>query len=182
MFNLFLYSSLVENEVKEKSEHTKSLSIDNLKDMKRKLTSVLESSDNSTLEKLGNDDYWAHVNYKCEGKDDFLSSSGIRVIEKKLTTAFQELLGSAGKILYDYKYIKVGKDYYNNISDDWVFVSDTSDKIKYSRGVSYFNSNLEKLIKRYCDMIGEVHKQLKNLQSLQKQLSEQEAVSLWEQI
>lgn len=121
--------SFVEREVKEQSGHTKSLSIDELKEMKRKLMALLNESDNLTLDKLANDSYWMHINYNCENKDDIFYSHNSREEETKITSAFQELFGYAGKILNDYKYIKVGNDY-NNHSSSWVFISGSGGKIR----------------------------------------------------
>ena len=173
--------SFVESEVKEKSEHTKSLSIDNLKEMKGKLTDLLNNSDQMTIEKFTDDCYWSHVNYKCDDKDEYYTPSYDNSIRTNLITAFQEIFGYAGKILNDYGYIKVDNDYNSRLAD-WVFISGSGGKIRYSRGVNFFNSAIENIIKRYCSAIDELHKHMKKLLELKNKLSEQEAVDLWDEI
>ena len=43
-------------------------------------------------------------------------------------------------------------------------------------------SDIEKTIKEYCDQIENLHDNVEQLEKLKTQLSEQEAVDLWEQV
>lgn len=46
----------------------------------------------------------------------------------------------------------------------------------------YMPSDIEKTIKEYCDQIENLHDNVEQLEKLKTQLSEQEAVDLWEQV
>lgn len=173
--------SLVEEEVKIQPEHTKSLPAEDLKEMKRKLIDLVNNSDNLINDKFANDDLWTHINYEFDEKNDFSKQLKLRRdAEDKFFLAFHELLGNAGKLLSNYKYIKIG-DSNCNRSKAWEYISGSGGEVKY-RYHFEMGKVISDLLKRYSALFDNVQEDMKAKLNLQKKLSEQEATDLWDQI
>lgn len=172
--------NIVESEVKQKSEHTKELGTDKLKAMKQQLTSLVEQSDELVDTVFGHDELWIHINYSIYPNGDSWGQKGnnVKKAEQNIIRGVKKILGKAGKILIDYDYAKAGAKYER--SSQWQ--QDDDNEIVYGSNYGFqIPRDLEKKIGDYCSQIEKLHDVIEKTDKLKKELSEQEAIDLWEQ-
>lgn len=173
--------NIVESEVKQKAEHTKELGTDKLKVMKQQLMVLVEQSDEVTDTVLGNDDLWLHINYSIDPNGDpwGQKNNNVKKAEKNILSGIKKILGKAGKILIDYGYEKAGSKY--DRMSQWQ--QDDDNEIVYGTNYGFqIPNDLEKKVSDYCSQIEKLHDVIEKKDKLKKELLEQEAVDLWEQV
>lgn len=172
----------VEDHVRKNSEHTKSLGISALSEMKKRLTNLLEDSDNIVDEVFSDDGRWVHVNYRISlnGNTSGQEYNNKETAERNILDGIKIVLGNAGNILYDYKYIPIGREYclYPNARPDYSRGRNIPAKLIYGYGL-LLPQDIQQLINEYRNSIGDLHEASEKLLVLRKNLSEQEAVDLW---
>lgn len=175
----------VENEVKHNPEHTKELGKESLSEMKAQLTELLEKSDQIVDETFADDALWTYVNYRILPDGDRFGQryNNRKSAKEKLLNGIKAIIGRAGKILIDYKYIKVGGQYRwdTDVRYDYTRAGKGASKLVYGYGLS-LSQDIEKLIEEYCKCIDSLHEASEKVLDLQKALSEQEAVDLWDEV
>lgn len=175
--------SEVESRVKHNPEHTKELGRDTLSAMKQRLFTLLDSSDNLVDTTFSDDSLWVHVNYNSDGSRYAYDNQ--KLAKEKIHKGIKMIIGEAGKILLDNGYIKVGHEY--RWDDDFYrsynFKNDSKAKTKllYGFGLSV-PPNIQALIEKYVEEIKALHEASIKVSDLQKALSEQEAVDLWDEV
>jgi hypothetical protein len=175
----------VEAEVKRNSEHTKELGKPALSEMKKRLAELLENSDRITDEAFGDDTIWTYVNYKVLPDGDRFGQgyNNRKAAKENILKGIKIIIGEAGKILLDNKYIKVGGQYRwdADVRYDYTRAGKGATKIVYGYGLS-LPQNIEKLIDEYCKGIEDLHETAGKVLDLKEKLSEQEAVDLWDEV
>lgn len=175
----------VENEVKHNPEHTKELGKTTLSEMKAKLGELLENSDQIVDETFADDALWTYVNYRILPDGDRFGQgyNNRKSAKEKLLNGIKTIIGRAGKILIDYQYIKVGGQYRwdTDVRYDYTRAGKGAAKLVYGYGLS-LSKDIEKLIEEYCKCIDSLHEASAKVLDLQKALSEQEAVDLWDEV
>lgn len=175
----------VENEVKHNPEHTKELGKTALSEMKAQLTELLENSDQIVDETFADDALWTYVNYRIlpDGDRPGQGYNNRKSAKEKLLNGIKTIIGRAGKILIDYKYIEVGGQYRwdTGVRYDYTQAGKGAAKLVYGYGLS-LSQDIEKLIEEYCKCIDSLHEASGKVLNLQKTLSEQEAVDLWDEV
>nr|WP_024835474.1 hypothetical protein [Clostridium sp. 12(A)] len=169
---------IIEEEVKKNPSHTKSLGIEKLSDMKKRLNNLLVSSDSLVNKTFSDNQFWIHVNYKIiEERDSF----GQRYNNKKTATnkiieGIKIVFGKAGEILVDYGYDKTGSDrtsrWQTSVNSEIVFGSNHG---------FYIPEHIDHEIKKYSESISPLHDTIDKLNKLDKKFNQQEALDLWEQ-
>mgnify|MGYP005754529247 FL=1 len=172
----------VENEVKRNAQHTKELGKTALSEMKAKLTELLDTSDKIVDDTFADDSLWIYVNYKVSPNGDRFGQAynNKKAAEQKLLDGIKVIIGNAGKILIDYKYIRIGSQYRwdNDMRYDYTRAGKGAAKIVYGLGLA-LPEDIKKQIDSYCQSIDKLHELTVKVLDLQKALSEQEAVDLW---
>lgn len=168
----------VEREVKHNSEHTKELGREKLSAMKQQLTALLDRSDYLVEETFSDDKLWIHVNYEIG--DDWYAYRKQETAEEQIYKAIKTILGEAGRLLIENGYIKAGTIY------QWAGAYPVSSnlaksKLLYKGSVSTPES-LRQLIGKYKEIIRVLHELYVKVLNLKKELSEQEAVDLWDEV
>lgn len=103
----------VEKHVKGNPEHTKSLGRETLAAMKQRLTRTLENSNSIVDEIFTRDSFWVHVNYEVKANGDRFGQAynNKKLAEDNIRNGIKTALGEVGKILIDYKYLTLGREY-----------------------------------------------------------------------
>lgn len=181
MLKPFIKSKLqnfIEDEVKRNPDHTKSLGLEKLSQMKNELTNLLNNSDALVGKTFSNNEYWVHVDYHIvEGGDSFGQQyNNKKAAKEKIILGIKVVFGKAGKILIDYEYKKAGP--VHSHSSEWQITANS--EIAYSYGFP-IPDDIEKAMKAYSDNVGRLHEIIDKLAKLTKELNEQEALDLWDQ-
>ena len=175
--------SEVESRVKHNPEHTKELGRDALSAMKQRLFILLDSSDDLVDATFVDDSLWVHVNYNPDGSRYAYDNQ--KLAKEKIHKGIRMIIGEAGKILLDNGYIKVGHEYRwdADLYRSYNFTNDSKAKAKllYGFGLSV-PPNIQALIEKYVEGIKVLHEASIKVSDLQKALSEQEAVDLWDEV
>lgn len=172
--------NIVESEVKQKAEHTKELGTDKLKAMKQQLTTLVEQSDELVDAVFRYDELWLHINYSIYPNGDSWGQkrNNAKKAEENIIRGVKKILGKAGKILIDFGYAKAGSKYER--TSQWQ--QDDDNEIVYGSNYGFqIPGDLEKKISDYCSQIEKLHDVIEKKDKLKKELSEQEAINLWEQ-
>lgn len=171
----------ITNEVKEKSEHTKSLGKERLTELKQSLQSLLAQSDVLMDELYSNDEVWVHKNYIIIEKGDSFGQkyNNQKKADRTVTDPARIVLGRAGKLLSDYGYVKVAPRYSGG-HGEWK--ENERSEVIYGYSIGGFQSSFEKTIKEYIEALGVYHDNIEELTRLEKALSEQEAMDIWDGI
>ena len=172
---------IVENEVKRNSEHTKTLGVERLGEMKKQLTNLLESSNDLVDSVFAMDSLWIYVDYSIVPNGDTWGqkSNNTKKAENCIISGIKRILGKSGKILIDFGYAKAGSKYER--TSRWQ--QDDDNEIVFGSNYGFqLSAEIEKSIREYCNQIEKQHDIIEQLEKLKKQLSEQEAVDLWEQV
>lgn len=172
---------IVENEVKRNSEQTKTLGAERLGEMKKQLLNLLECSHNLVDTVFENDNLWVHVNYTIVPHGDSWGQkhNNTKRAETCIISGIKKVLGKAGKILIDFGYAKAGSKYER--TSQWQ-IDDDNEVVFGSNYGFQIPVDIEKAIADYCKQIEEIHNIIDKLEKLKKELSEQEAFDLWEQV
>ena len=103
----------VEKHVKGNPDHTKSLGRESLAEMKQRLTKTLENSNSIVDEVFTCDILWVHVNYEVKPDGDRFGQAynSKKLAGENIRNGIKIALGEAGKILIDYKYLTLGREY-----------------------------------------------------------------------
>lgn len=176
--------SEVESQVRTNAEHTKQLGKEVLAEMKKQLNAVLENSDRFVDEVFADNALWLHVNYSIIPGDSFGQKfNNEKKAKDSILKGIRVIVGQAGRILFDYKYISLGSQYRweNGMRYDYSKANQGQSRIEYGYGLS-LPKNLEEMIKKYCNDIDNLHEVLNKLSNTQKKLAEQEAVDLWDEV
>lgn len=176
--------SEVEAQVRTNAEHTKELGKAVLAEMKKQLYTVLENSDSFVDEVFADNSLWLHVNYKVIPGDNFgQKHNNVKQAEDNIMRGIRVIIGQAGKILYDNKYVSLGSQYSweNGVRYDYTKANQGASRIVYGYRPS-LPKDLEDMIHNYSDNIGKLHEILDKLSNTQKKLSEQEAADLWAEV
>lgn len=172
--------NIVESEVKQKAEQTKALGTDKLKAMKQQLTILVEQSDELVDAVFRHDELWLHINYSIYPNGDSWGQkrNNVKKAEDNIIRGVKKILGKAGKILIDYGYAKAGSKYER--TSQWQ--QDDDNEIVYGSNYGFqIPRDLEKRISDYCSQIEKLHDVIEKMDKLKRELSEQEAIDLWEQ-
>ena len=170
---------IVENQVKAKSEHTKSLGIDSLKEMKQKLNQMLLSSDEIVENLFLDDGVWLHMGYKTNA-DDYLHEQDYRITRKsenKIVTVIKIALGSAGDLLAEYGYTKISSSL-NYPTSEWGRIAT---KTAYIHSIA-LDKDLDASIDKYNKGLSDLHDYYMKLDKISTKISEQEATDMWDSI
>lgn len=170
----------VELKVKSEPNHTKELGIDALTAMKQHLLSLLDRSDEVVDSVFSDDSLWIHTNYRFDLQDPYSYKQQGKA-KTQIMTGIRRILGEAGQILLDNKYIQVGQEYVWETQYLYGYSGVLKGKLVYRYGVGV-PQNISTLIDEYSQKIGALHELYKKLYYLQKSLSEQEAADLWENL
>jgi len=173
----------VEREVKSNSEHTIELGREKLSVMKQSLVTLLDSSDSLTEKVLSNNDFWMHVNYDIG--DDRYAYSIQDEAKGKIYRGIKIILGEAGKLLIEYDYIKPGVLYQwdSNTRRNFNLVdSNTAKSDLVYKGHLPTPKALSLLIEEYAKELKSLHELFVKALDLTKDLSEQKAVDLWDEV
>lgn len=176
--------SEVEAQVRTNAEHTKELGKAVLAEMKKQLNAVLDNSDSFVDEVFADNSLWLHVNYKIIPGDSFGQKfNNVKKAEDNIMRGIKVIVGQAGKILYDNKYISLGSQYCweNSVRYDYTKANQGRSRIIFGFRLS-LPKDIEEMIHNYCDDIGDLHEILDKLYKTQKKLSEQEAADLWDEV
>ena len=175
----------VEHQVKTNSEHTKALGKDALTEMKKQLQTALENSDAVIDGIFGDDTLWVHVNYQVVPNGDRFSQSfnNQNAAGEKIRKGIKIAVGEAGKILVDYKYLPIGNLYVwdSGMRYDYTRANQGQSKLMYAYALA-LPQELETLIGKYSKGVGLLHDASCKLMDLQKTLSQQEAMDLWNEV
>lgn len=175
----------VEKHVKGNPEHTKSLGRETLAAMKQRLTRTLENSNSIVDEIFTRDSFWVHVNYEVKANGDRFGQAynNKKLAEDNIRNGIKTALGEVGKILIDYKYLTLGREYQweKGMRYDYTRANNGESRLMYAYGVS-LPSDLTKLITEYCNGIDQLHKLSCQLIDSQASLSQQEALDLWNDV
>jgi len=91
---------MVEGEVINKSEHTKSLGREQLAQMKSRFNQILSDNDNMVEELFNNDKYWIYTKFEDLSKiDDYRKSIYEGEAWEMLKMGIKELFGRTGSLL-----------------------------------------------------------------------------------
>lgn len=176
--------SEVESHVRTNAEHTKKLGKAALSEMKKRLTDLIADSDRIVDETFSDDSLWVYVNYKILPNGDGFGQryNNTKAAKENILKGIKIIIGEAGKILIDNKYISVGGQYRwdAGVQYDYTRAGQGSSKLVYGYGLSLPQS-IEQLIDKYCAGIENLHETMEKLLNLEKKLSEQEAVDLWDE-
>lgn len=176
--------SEVENQVRTNADHTKALGKDVLSEMKRQLTAVLENSDEIVEKVFSDETIWVHVNYRIiPGEGYSQKYNNTQKARDNIMRGLQLIVGEAGKILFDNKYISLGRQYQweHGMPYDYTRANQGQSRIIYGYRLSLPKS-IEEMIDNYCKGIGELHEILEKLSAAKKKLAEQEAADLWDEV
>lgn len=175
----------VEKHVKGNPEHTKNLGRESLAEMKQRLTKTLENSNSFVDEIFANDILWVHVNYEVKPNGDRLvqAYNSKKLAGENIRSGIKIALGAVGKILIDYKYLTLGREYQweKGMRYDYTRANNGVSRLMYAYGIS-LPDNLTKLIAEYCNGIDQLHKLSCQLIDAQASLSQQEALDLWNDV
>lgn len=169
---------MVEEEVKKNPSHTKSLGIEKLSDMKKRLNNLLVSSDSLVIKTFSDNQFWIHVDYKIikEGDSFGQKYNNIKTATNKIIEGIKIVFGKAGEILIDYGYDKVGSKY--DRTSKWQ-KSDNSEIVFGSNHGFLIPQQIDDEIKKYAEGISPLHDTIEKLSKLDKKYNEQEALDLW---
>jgi len=173
----------VEKEVRSNSEHTKGLGREKLSAMKQELMALVDSSDSLVEKVLTNNDFWMHVNYDIDD-ERYMYGISREEVKGKIQKGIKIILGEAGKLLIDYGYIKAGTMYqWDNTHRSFNLVDSGQKKsdLLYKEYFSTPNS-LKLLMEEYAKGLGALHELCEKVSDLKKELSEQEAADLWDEV
>lgn len=174
----------VEGEVRQNSEHTKEIGKTTLSEMKKQLFELLENSEQIVDETFKDDSVWMHVGYKVSHDDRYTQPHDNQKKAKgNILNGIKIIMGYAGRILIDNKYISVGGKYCwdTSINHDYTHTEKRSSKLIY-KYYPAIPQSLGKLIDEYCKSIGVLHETIVELNDLQTKLSQQEAMDLWDEV
>lgn len=173
----------VEKEVKSNSEHTIELGREKLSVMKQRLVALMDNSDNLVEKVFANNDFWSHVNF---GIGDDRYAYGIQEeAKRKIYKGIKIILGEAGKLLIDYDYVKPGVMYQwdSDTRRNFNFVDSTPEKTDLIyKGHLPIPKALSLLIEEYAKEIKALYDLYVKVSDLKRDLSEQEAVDLWDEV
>lgn len=183
MLKPFIKSKLqefIEDAVKHNPDHTKSLGLDKLSQIKNELANLLNESDALVSNTFSNNKHWIHVDYHIvENGDSFGQQyNNQKLAKEKIISGIKTIFGKAGKILIDYQYKKANP--VNSHSSEWQITA-TSEIVYGSNYGFQIPDNIEKAMKTYADNISKLHNTIDKLAKLTKALNEQEALDLWDQ-
>lgn len=177
--------SEIEHQVKDNPEHTKKLGKDVLAEMKKQLLTALENSDAVVDDIFSDDELWVHENYMVSPNGDRFGQGYNKKESAKenIHKGIKVAIGEAGKILIEHKYLSPGKQYRwdSGMRYDYTRANKGKSKLMYGYGLS-LPQEINLLIENYCKGIGQLHEALCQLMDLQKALSEQEAIDLWNEL
>ena len=170
---------LVENEVSRNSDHTKSLSKENLGEMKRRYNQILESSGDTVDSLFTGSELWLHIDYKIITNDEAFEQSFIseKKAEENIMRGISLALGQAGQILIDYGYEDMGTKY-----GRFAEIEFHGKKRLAYQNIIILSDSLEKLLQEYCQGIGNLHRLLENNLNLKQNINEQEVLDLWSNV
>ncbi len=175
----------VESNVKGNPEHTKELGKTALSEMKKRLNNLLDNSDHIVEETFQDDNLWVYINYSIvPGGDRYGQAyNKIKSAKNLIHKGICYVLAEAGRILIDNKYITVGSKYCwdNDVKYDYSKAGNGHSKL-ICRSLYSLPKDVEQLIDKYCNSIETLHNTLGKILDLQKKLSEQEAVDLWDEV
>lgn len=173
-------NQLVDETVRNNSEHTKTLGSERLKGMKIKLHTILDECDATVDTVFLNDEVWMHIGYeetlRKRNTNDYTNAKDA---EKNIISGICLVLGKAGELLRNFGYIEVIPRYSYNTFGPWKEIS--KDKITYGYGLS-LPKELEIQIEVYRKGIYRLHSDINKLGELNIKLSQQEASDLWNQL
>ena len=162
----------IETNVKTKTEITKKLGIEKLKELKKDLSELIERIP-SLVDGIIKDDVWLHKNYSLKGTDEFNQKYNIKSrFNASIKNILRELYGHEGIILFKYEYA--------NIKDSEWEKPYNSDIPKYKYGFS-LSKQLEESITIYINLLEQLHDIVVKLDKVKNQKEQQEAIDLWDQ-
>lgn len=177
--------SEIEHQVKDNPEHTKKLGKDVLAEMKKQLLTALENSDAVVDDIFSDDELWVHENYMVSPNGDRFGQGYNKKESAKenIHKGIKVAIGEAGKILIEHKFLSPGNRYRwdSGMRYDYTRANKGKSKLMYGYGLS-LPQEINMLIEKYCKGIGQLHEALCQLIDLQKSLSEQEAIDLWNKV
>lgn len=141
----------IESEVKKNAEHTTSLGIDVLRNLKQDLSELIIKIPDLVSKHIGPDSFWLH---RLPWKDDFPYSIGKYSPEhnnpyKAIDRAIRDLMGYSTTLLVKYKYMNVAahSSVHYRFIDEWSqHMSATFDKYSNQWDSLYkLHSDLEKV-------------------------------------
>ncbi|HCS10933.1 MAG TPA: hypothetical protein DIV40_05695 [Clostridiales bacterium] len=167
----------VESAVKNNPDHTKELGKETLSEMKKRLTELLAISDEIVDKTFEDDKLWLHVNYNIvPGGDKFGQRyNNSKKAGENIQLGIRTVLGEAGRILVEYKYAKAS----GQSGNEWRIIS--NNKMTYAYALS-LSKDLEELIKQYSKELEQLHDFVEKIDDLKQELSEQEALDLWDEV
>ncbi len=175
----------VENEVKRNSEHTKGLGKEALSEMKKRLAELLDNSDNITDSTFSDDALWTYVNYRVSLDGDRYGQkyNNRKDAKENIIKCIKIIIGEAGQLLIDNEYIEEGGLYRRErgMRYDYTKADKGSTKLMYGYALT-LPQDIENLIGEYGKSIEDLHDATDKVLNLQKKLSEQEAVDLWDEV
>ena len=153
--------------------------------MKKRLTELLEDSDRIVDETFSDDLIWTYMNYRLSTDEDnwMQGYNNVKKARENILYGIRTILGYAGKILADYKYITIGRQYVFDINthNDFRQAVSGKSKIIYKYAPS-LSQNINALLNEYCKNIDKLHSTAEELSALKKAYSEQEAIDLWNEL
>lgn len=177
--------SEIEHQVRGNPEHTKKLGKDALAEMKKQLLTALENSDAVVDGIFSDDELWVHENYTVSPEGDRFGQgyNKKKSAKENIHKGIKVAIGEAGKILIEHKYLSPGNQYRwdSDMRYDYTRANKGKSKLMYGYGLS-LPQEINLLIENYCKGVGQLHEALCQLMDLQKALSEQEAIDLWNEV
>ena len=174
---------LIEKEVSRNSRHTKSLTKEKLREMKKKFLKMLETSNDQIDMMFADDKLWFYTDYKVlyEGNLEQVYDDQ-KIAEEYILDAIGLALGQAGQLLIDYGYEKV--EAINALHADYVlndYIIFNNKRIAY-RAEMTLPASLTALLKEYCQKIAGLHTVLEKDLKLKRHLTAKEALDLWSEV
>lgn len=170
----------VNEQVKSDPEHTKEIGIEKLTEMKQEFMTLLANSDRIVDEIFSEDSFWIHTGYMIKsGVDQYVQLyENKKAAEERINKGFRAVVGKAGQLLKDNGYLKSSRLFqrpYNHVGMGLpVYL--------IYQGYLPVPDNIKLLQKQYIDKLEALHNSYHNISRLERELSEQEAADLWNQV
>lgn len=175
MLKPFITNSMKEvisNQIKDKAEVIQKLDVEKLKTVKEELSKLQNNLDDHIDKELNKDCYWEYKN------DDIKSYSSVEPIKNGIN----RVLGFAGEIFLKYEITKVNiKGSYHSGPSYWQYPDYYCKEIYYNRYLT-IPKNIETLFNEYKNHCIDLNNLKYELESLNRKLSQAEALEKWEDI
>lgn len=177
--------SKIEEDVKKKAEHTVVLGREKLSDLKSQLADALSRSDQFLEDTFQDDQYWIYATYVLPEKypSDYMPYDKRELVTKRIHEGLKIVYGLAGAILIKYGYAEPG--YAGDHHSLWSVISYAKNideqKVK-ALSIPQLPKEFVELISSHTETIEKLHKKLYELRTINRNVAEYDAESLWDSL